>query len=382
MIGTKCSKCGLMQMPRSTCKSCGATLDGSAPRPVVRAQIKRPVASSPPPAQPLPKTQERPPHAGADVGQIRRLSFHGTGGSLFGIHIVNIFLTIVTLGVYYFWGKVRVRSYLLSQTEFEGDRFAYHGTGKELLIGFLKAVLVFGAPLGFLIVVRDLLDVGVAMKVVAAVLIYGLILVFIPLAMVGARRYRLSRTSWRGIRFSFRGRVVDFIKLFVGGSLLTGITFGLYYPIFETRRYGFMVSHSYFGNERFHFDGHGRDLLGSFVLAMLLHLPTLGLYWFWFLAKKQRYLWGHTSFAGARFRSTVTGGRLLLLKLGNLLLLVVTLGLGWPWVVVRNARFTFRYLTLEGSLDLEGIQQEAQVASATGEGLASFLDLDMGLGLG
>ncbi|MFQ5881623.1 MAG: YjgN family protein [Candidatus Methylomirabilales bacterium] len=370
VIGVKCPKCGLMQMPREACKSCGIPLDGASPR------------LSPPPAQPLPKTQWSPPEGGADLSQARRLSFHGTGGSLFGIHIVNILLTIITLGVYYFWGKVKTRSYILSQTEFAGDRFAYHGTGKELLIGFLKAVLVFGVPLGLLTAVRDLLDVGVVIKVVAGVLAYGLILVFIPLAMVGARRYRLSRTSWRGIRFSFRGPVMDFIKLFVRDSLLTAITLGLYYPIFETRRYAFMASHSYSGNQKFHFDGRGRDLFGSFVLALLLNLPTLGLYWFWFLAKKQRYFWEHTSFGSASFRYRVTGGRLFLLKLGNLLLLLVTLGFGWPWVMVRNARFVFTYLSLEGPLDLEGIQQEAQVASATGEGLASFLDLDMGFGLG
>jgi uncharacterized membrane protein YjgN (DUF898 family) len=324
--------------------------------------------------------RERPPQAGADAGQVRRLSFHGAGGSLFGIHIVNTFLTIITLGIYSFWGRVRVRSYLLSETEFEGDRFAYHGTGRELLNGYLKAMLVFGIPLALLNFVPDLLDLGVVVKIAAGVLAYGIILVFVPLAMVGARRYRLSRTSWRGIRFSFRGRVADFMKLFVGGALLTPITLGLYYPFFDTKRYAFMTSHSHLGNRKFDFDGTGRDLFGSYALALLLFLPTLGLYWFWFLAKKQRYFWDHTSCGVARFHSTVTGGRLLLLRLGNLLLLVVTLGLGWPWVLVRNARFACAYLTLEGSLDLADIQQDAQAATATGEGLAGFLDVDFALG--
>jgi len=398
MFGMKCPKCGLMQVSNPTCKSCGATVEAAAPRPSrpqaqVRkpappspspsqppVQVGRPTPPSPPPNRPLPEAQRRPPGAGADAAQIRRLSFHGAGGSLFGIYIVNVFLTLVTLGVYYFWGKVRIRRYLLSQSEFERDRFAYHGTGKELLIGFLKAVLVFGIPLGLLTVVRDLLDVGIVLKAVAAILAYAMLMVFVPLAMVGARRYRLSRTSWRGIRFSFRGRVVDFIKLFIGGSLLTGMTLGLYFPFFDTKRHAFMASHSYLGNEKFGFDGRGRDLFWSFVLALLLSLPTLGLCWFWFLAKKQRYFWDHTSLGAARFQSTVTGRRLFLLKLGNLLLLVVTFGLGWPWVLVRNARFAFRYLTLGGPLDLAGIEQEAQAASAVGEGLAGFLDADFALG--
>ena len=71
------------------------------------------------------------------------------------------------------------------------------------------------------------------------------------------------------------------------------------------------------------------------------------------------------------------------MHLGNLLLLLVTLGLGWPWVTSRNVQFTFRHVSLEGALDVATIQQEAQIASATGEGLASFFDfLDVGFDLG
>ena len=356
---------------------------------------------------PLSEPQWKPPQGGADAGQVRRLSFQGAGGSLFGIHIVNIFLTLITLGIYYFWGKIRVRSYLLSQTGFEGDRFAYHGTGRELLFGFLKAALVFGVPFALLRVGPDLLGVGAEIKAVVDLFAGIVVLVFISVAMVGARRYRLSRSSWRGMRASFRSQADEFIALFVGGIFVTAFTLGLYYPIFITRQYAFMVSHSYFGNQRFHFDGRGRDLFGSFVLALLLtflslallrlpsrlggHMPapllvfpvlgfSLGFVWLWFSAKRQRYFWDHTSFATARFHSTITVGRLLLLKLGNLLLLVVTLGLGWPWVMVRNIRFTFRHLTVEGPLDLAGIQQEAQVASATGEALAGFLDTGFDFG--
>jgi uncharacterized membrane protein YjgN (DUF898 family) len=115
-------------------------------------------------------------------------------------------------------------------------------------------------------------------------------------------------------------------------------------------------------------------------VVILLFFPTLGVIWFWYQAKKQRYFWEHTSLATAHFHSTVTGTRLFLLTVGNLVLLVATLGLGFPWIMVRNVRFTFRYLTLEGPLDLSGIQQEAQAATATGEALAGFLDAGLDLG--
>jgi uncharacterized membrane protein YjgN (DUF898 family) len=343
-----------------------------------------------PPAAPPPPTARPPlPPAGLGIPDVvppplpaarRRLAFHGTGGTLFGIHVVNVFFTVLTLGVYYFWGKTRIRRYLFGESAFEGDRFAYHGTARELLLGFAKAFVVFFVPIVFLTVVRDVLDVGQTIKGVAALSISVLFLMFLPVAMVGARRYRLSRTSWRGIRFSFRGAAFEFVKIFVKGTVLTGLTFGLYYPVFVTRRQAFMISRSYFGNERFDFDGRGRELFGPFLLSVLLTLPTLGLCWVWFLARKRRYFWEHTTFGAARFGSTVTGGALLGLWTINTLLLVCTLGLAWPWVRVRNIDFAFRYLELNGPLDLERIRQQAQQASATGEGLAGFLDTGFDLG--
>ncbi len=332
----------------------------------------------PPPRSPI--LAREPVPALAPAPRPRQLTFRGSGGTLFGIHVVNVLLILVTLGVYYFWGKTRVRRYIFGQTEFEGDRFAYHGTAKELLLGFAKALVVFIVPIVALTFVRDVLDVEPSIKGLAALLISVLLLIFIPVAMVGARRYRLARTSWRGIRFSFRGRAWEFIGIFLKGSLLTGLTFGLYYPFFVTQRQAFLISNSYFGNERFAFEARGRALFWRFLLAIMLTVPTLGLYWVWFLAWKRRFFWNHTRFGTAQFQSTVTGGALLGLYVVNALLLVFTLGLAWPWVKVRNIRFAFRYLTLGGPLDLTRIQQEAQVATATGEGLAGFLDTGFDLG--
>jgi len=338
-----------------------------------------------PPAPPRPPTVPPGPLAASAPGNVsgerRRLSFHGSGTALFGIHSVNVLLILLTLGIYYFWGKTRLRRYMFGQCEFDGDRFAYHGTARELLLGFAKAFVVFVLPIIALRVVEEWRPLHPAIGWAAAVLIPLFVyLMFIPVAMVGARRYRLSRTSWRGIRFSFRGSAMELIKLLGTGYLLRIVTFGLYYPFFVTRRQAFMVSHSYFGNERFSFTGRGKKLFGPYLLSMLLTLPTLGLTWFWFTARKQRFFWQHTAFGAARFSSNVTGGALLGLWLVNALLLIGTLGLAWPWVRIRNIHFAFRYLDLQGPLDLEQIRQQAQFASATGEGLAGFLDTGFDLG--
>jgi uncharacterized membrane protein YjgN (DUF898 family) len=168
--------------------------------------------------------------------------------------------------------------------------------------------------------------------------------------------------------------VWELVKIVLVGTLLTGITLGLYYPILLVKRQAFMISHSYFGSERFGFAGRGRDLFWAYVQAILLTLPTLGLCWVWYIARKRRYFWDHTSFGAARFSCTVSGRALLGLWAVNLLLLVVTLGIAWPWVRVRNTHFAFRNLSLLGPLDLARIQQEAQRVSTMGEGLSGFFD--------
>jgi uncharacterized membrane protein YjgN (DUF898 family) len=275
-----------------------------------------------------------------------------------------------------------VKRYLLNQTEFEGDRLEYHATGKELLLGWSKAMIVFGIPFVFLHFLPRMMGGGTGIAVVAGLLQMALVLALIPMVLVSARRYRMSRTSWRGIRFSFRGPVVDFAKLLIGGGFLTAITLGFYAPYFQTRRRDFLTAYTYFGTERFEFDGQGKDLVGPFIKAMLLFPFTLGLSWVWYEAEKHRYFWGHTLVGDARFRSTVQGGELLLLYFVNMVLILFTMGLAFPWVVVRTARFYLDRLTLAGPLDLARIQQQAQAATATGEELAGFFDLDMGFGLG
>jgi uncharacterized membrane protein YjgN (DUF898 family) len=310
----------------------------------------------------------------------RRLYFKGSAGSLLGIQLVNMLLILCTLGVYLFWAKVRVRRYLLGATEFEGDRFAYHGTGRELLIGSLKAGLVFVLPFMVLTNVPAFLQASAWVKVTCAIVAYVILSLFIPFAIVGTRRYRMSRTSWRGIRFSFRGRASTFFGIYFKGFLLTAVTLGLYTPFFEVKRYAFLTSNSYFGNRKFDFDGTGRDLFRPFIIAALLTLPTLGIYAFWYQAKKMRYLAERTAFEGARFSSTATGGGLLGLQLTNLLLVLLTLGIGLPWAIIRSFRYWYDHISLRGPLDLAAIEQEPQAASATAEGLAGFLDLDFGFG--
>ena len=335
--------------------------------------------------------------------------------SLYRVYFVSLLLTILTLGIYGPWARVKIRQYFYGHTELEGDRFVFHGTGEELLIGWLKlapfVALFFGARIA-----KDAYWEGPIAEVTFFAIFYGGLLVLMPIAIAGSWRYRLSRTSWRGIRFSFRGHTKDFMRVFVVGALRTVVSLGVYYPYFHSNIRRFIVSNSYFGNRRFDYNGKGSDLSGRYARVLVppllclifvvvlprfvlpdgggLILPFIifslfvsiifsSLYWFWFAAARERYYWAHTSFGNARFQSIVTGRRLMNLKLSNGLLLGITYGLALPYVQIRKIRFAYDNRSVKGPLDLTAIQQEAQAASATGEGMAEFLDtgfLDMDLG--
>lgn len=381
-----CPRCGFAEVVSDRCPQCSvviavyqASLDKMRRGPQGGATpFARPSAATPAP-QPFPTPALPAAFAIPAPAGVRHAVFRGSGTALFGIHVINALLILATAGIYFFWAKVRVRSYLWSESEFEGDRFAYHGTGRELITGFAKAVLFFFLPITLLNTAPEMLKASPLVVVAARLAVSILAAVFIPVAMVGARRYRLSRTSWRGIRFSLRASTREFIGIWVRGWMLTSLTLGLYYPFFVTSQQRFLTGHMWFGSQRFTFDGRGRDLVAAWLGTIVLFVPTLGLSWFWFAAKRQRYYAEHTRFAGARFRSAVTGPKLAWLTISTWIGLLCTIGLGWPWLTVRTTRRGFAWLSLDGPLALESITQQAQQVSATGEGLAGFFDVDLGL---
>ena len=381
-----CPRCGFAEVASDRCPQCSvviavyqASLDKMRRGPQAGATpFARPSAATPAP-QPFPTPAPPAAFATPAPAGVRHAVFRGSGAALFGIHVINALLILATAGIYFFWAKVRVRSYLWSESEFEGDRFAYHGTGRELITGFAKAVLFFFLPITLLNTAPEMLEASPLVIVAARLAVSILAAIFVPVAVVGARRYRLSRTSWRGIRFSLRASTREFIGVWVRGWMLTSLTLGLYYPFFVTSQQRFLTGHTWFGSQRFSFDGRGRDLVGAWLGTIVLFVPTLGLAWFWFAAKRQRYYAEHTRFAGARFRSAVTGPKLAWLTISTWIGLLCTVGLAWPWLTVRTTRRGFAWLSLDGPLALESITQQAQQVSATGEGLAGFFDADLGL---
>ncbi|KQS33190.1 YjgN family protein [Dyadobacter sp. Leaf189] len=312
--------------------------------------------------------------------QQRQVTFHGKGPGLFGIYIINILLTIVTLGLYYPWAKAAILKYLYAETEFEQSRFTFHGTGREMFLGFIKAIGIFIVLYGVLLTAAWYKDT--TLLVIALIFFYGGFLLLIPVAIHGSMRYRMSRSSWRGIHFGYRGELKEFVQMFVIGSVLTLCTFGIYsfWFIIDIRKYIF--KHLRFGNLTFAYVGKGDTFAWLNVKGYLLSLFTLGIYSFWYVKNLFNYYINNIRmYQGENrlvFRSTATAGGYFILIAGNLLIIVLTLGLGTPWAIVRALNFVFSNIVIEGPLDVDAIQQtEENYTDATGEDLADMIDIGL-----
>ncbi|MFQ5451695.1 MAG: YjgN family protein [Nitrospinaceae bacterium] len=305
------------------------------------------------------------------------LAFAGKVGELFSILFSNQIKNIFTLGIYHFWAKTRVRQFIWSNTSLAGDPFSYHGSGKEMCMGFLKL-------LGILIPLLGLLGAVQFYSPEAGNLFSGVLslaaIVYVPMLMVGAWKYRLSRTAWRGIRFSFRGDKKEAAWLYVKAPFLTMITLGLYWPYFRVQAENFWRGNSWFGNLPFEFTGKGKDLFGKFVLAVFLTVLTSGIYWIWFDAFLKRYYWSHTHLGGGTFRFTATGSDWFVLRFFNLLILILSLGLAYPWVKVRNQQFFAAHLFLDGDIGLDDVVQEMKQSGALGEEALDAFDIPVDVG--
>jgi uncharacterized membrane protein YjgN (DUF898 family) len=312
--------------------------------------------------------------------QSRQVTFHGEGAKLFGVYIVNILITFFTLGLYYPWAKAAILKYVYEETEFEQSRFTFHGTGKEMFIGFIKAI-------GIILVIYCVLFMSILTKNVTAIIFgviffYAALLLLIPVAIHGSLRYRMSRSSWRGIHFGYRGDLKEFVRIFLIGSVLSIFTFGIYsfWLIIEIRKYIF--KHLRFGNLTFSYEGEGGAFFWLNIKGYFLSLITLGVYSFWYIKDLFAYYVDNIRLyqdeKRLTFRSTATPGGYFELIAGNLLIILFTLGLGTPWAIARALRFVFKHIIIDGPLDTDAIRQtEESYKDATGEDLADMIDIGL-----
>lgn len=315
--------------------------------------------------------------ANPTLERVERFCYHGTGIDLFAMRIFHLLVTILTLGVFSFWGKTRVRRYLCAQAEFLGDRFCFHGTGGELLRGWLKGVPLLGVLFFFPRLAPIFSDRPQALALIQAFAGLGFLILW-PIARVGSYRYRMNRMSWRGIRFRFHGKTAEYFWISFGGYFLATFTWGIYLMKLWMSQRRNLYANTSLGDRWMFFSGSSRELFWAWIFAIPMMVGTLGLGWFWWSALWSRYCWAHTTIGEARFRATPTGAGLAWLWISNVLLWIVTLGLGSSWASMRTVRYWSEHLELVGNLEENEIRQDIGDSSGVGESFADYIGLDFG----
>lgn len=188
----------------------------------------------------------------AGAAQIGGVKFLGNRRAYWRLLLRGALLLIVTLGIYRFWLATDVRRFLWANTEIDGETLEYAGTPLELLIGFLVAIAIL-VPVyaGFFLAALDLGTVGQLSGLIA----------FLALGVLGqyavyrARRYRLTRTIFRGLRFHQEGSAWAYALRASLWWVLTILTLGLAYPFQIANLERFKMRHTYYGDLAGRFDG-------------------------------------------------------------------------------------------------------------------------------
>jgi len=351
--------------------------------------------------RPLPYTQEE-------------LRFTGRGSEYFRIWIVNLLLTIVTLGIYSAWAKVRRLQYFYRHTELAGSGFDFHGDPVRILIGRIVALVMVGV---YNYTVR-LQSVWTLVVLVAAAII-------LPWLVRNSLRFRLYNTSWRGTRFHFRGSLGGAYRVFLLNGLLTIVTLYGLAPFAHQRLKAYQHGNSWFGQTQFSFHaGVGKFYrayllalagavafiaiavvagIGSSMGAVLLAQKPGGhvdpqaifktVFVIWgaalvvglsigpiFHAVLTNLIWNNTRLGEHRIECHMRPLRLMWIVASNFVLVVVTLGFFMPWAKVRLVRFQVESIKVLPAGDLqEFVAAEPETLGAVGEEAASIFDIEISL---
>ena len=361
-------------------------------------------------------------------------SFTGKASEYFGIWIVNIILSVITLGIYSAWAKVRNKRYFYGNTKLNGSSFSYLASPLQILKGRIIAFIFLAA---YAICSTYYPYAG------------GAILLFLylitPWIMIKAITFNARNSAYRNIRFNFTGKLWDSVKVYLLLPIATMLTLGGLIPYQTFRINDFVANNAYYGRSKFSFGGKVGEYFKAYGMALLMFLPLLlfyvpflilGIYigfmtfdldpeaasqegaaiaermtgyfsgyldwipvqWLPLIAllsivlavigytylttRLQNYFFNNTKVDEHQLYLKLNHWRVLWIRMSNLVVIALTLGLMIPWAKVRMARYQIQQMSLipDGDLDVAVSEEQAKI-SAMGEEFGEGMDLDLGLGV-
>ena len=209
----------------------------------------------------------------------RSARFDGRLGALGVLMLRNLLFSVLTFGIYRFWGRTHVRRFVWRHTTVLDDALEYLGTGGELFIGFLIAVAVLLPVFAVYSVLQFVFADGSQVALIALEVLYYLALFFlIQIAIHRMRRYRLTRTAWRGVRFGLGGSSLAYARVAFGYGLLTAATLGFAYPWLRVATLKYFASHAYFGTASVALTPNARWLFRRWLAVVAPLMAILALF--------------------------------------------------------------------------------------------------------
>jgi len=336
-----------------------------------------------------------------------RLEFTGTTEEYFRIWIVNTFLTIITLGIYAAWAKVRTRQYFYAHTGIGGHSFEYLANPTAIL----KGNLIIGG--GFI-----LYTAAGHYNQAAAGIIAILFFLILPFLIYKTLRFYAHNSAFRNVRFRFSGMPGESYKIFLFLGLLIPFTLGLIFPYWSFRQKKYFFDNFAFGASPNSFDGTSgffyqtyltasgimlgivagigfiayslirnpyQSAIQASVLSLLMAYPFIlivggVLVQQYLYAMLNNYCWGHSQLGTIRFQSTLNPWQLIRIRVMNILGILVSCGLLIPWAKIRKTRYILDNIAIitQGGLDDFTAEVGAE-ESAVGEAATDFFDFEIGL---
>ncbi len=381
-----------------------------------------PAAPTPAPPPGEPDTPAPPPPA----PRTYPFAFTGSWREYFRIWLVNLFLSIITVGLYSPWAKVRKKRYFYGNTWVADANFDYHGNPVAILKGRLLAVL---AVVAYNLAGHYLPRLGAGLVLV--------LMIGAPWLISRSLRFNAVNSSYRNLRFHFHGGYLEGLRaiapfllmpaaalalpavepgqppegpLAIAGMLVPPLVLGIFYPYVVAAIKRYQVRRAAYGSAPFGFDARTRTFYGIYFVAGLLFTGVMTVTGVtatalmaytmqaWVVLPLAYLLAGGLGLAftrakvgnltfnrsvlddRVRFASTLSVPRLARLYIGNLFAIVLTLGLAVPWAVMRTAQYRASCLRLECDGDLEGfLGAVARPVGAAGEQMGEFFDVDLSL---
>ena len=351
--------------------------------------------------------------------QYHPVTFTGTGREYFRIWIVNLVLSILTLGIYSAWAKVRRLQYFYRHTHVANSSFDYHGPPLAILKGRIVAVILFGA---YFYTSQASRITGSPAMLGAYLGILLCLMAVMPFLLAKSFRFRLANASYRGLRFGFNGSIKEAYVVFLLFPLGTMFTMYLLWPFAHQRIKAYMHGNARYGQGKFSFHaqpaGFYRIYLYAFLQAILIAMllaalsaliatvaglahinwndeqaPILFVVVFYvvailtsliirpyFDANIQNLIWCGTRLQSHGFNSNVDFKGLFKIMASNFFLTIFTLGLYRPFAVIRTLRYRLEHISLLSMGELETFVADAQQqASAVGMETAAIFDIDISL---